>query len=340
MPRGPRLDVEGALQHVMARGIERRDLFRTDLDRKDLLLRLEKLVAETGAAVYAWSLMPNHFHLLIRSGPMGLSAFMRRLQTGYAVAFNRRHKRSGHLFQNRYKSILVQKDEYLLELVRYIHLNPLRAGLLRSMRSLDAYRWSGHAVLIGRRQAAWQDTEQVLDLFGRKRNVAVRAYREFIAEGVPMGRRPELTGDAINRRASDARPGEVLDAASERRQVDQRVLGSEQFVAEIQQKTESRLVYRLGPEQIEPALMDLLEKLCDKEGIRRTDIRGPSRERGVSQVRRELAYQAVRELSVPLVEVASFLHVTPPAVSQMIIRAGERTIISGEKSDAEAKKKS
>jgi REP element-mobilizing transposase RayT len=105
----------------MARGIERRDLFRTDVDRQDLILRIEKLVVETGAAVYAWSLMPNHFHLLLRTGPTGLSTFMRRLQTGYAVAFNLRHKRCGHLFQNRYKSILVQKDAYLLELVRYIH---------------------------------------------------------------------------------------------------------------------------------------------------------------------------------------------------------------------------
>ena len=335
MPRGPRLDVEDALQHVMARGIERRDLFRTDVDRQDLVSRLEKLVVETGAAVYAWILMPNHFHLLIRSGPTGLSTFMRRLQTGYAVAFNRRHKRSGHLFQNRYKSILVQKNEYLLELVRYIHLNPLRAGLVRNMRSLDAYRWSGHAVLIGRRQAAWQDTEQVLDLFGRTRNVAVRAYREFIVEGVPMGRRPELTGDAICGRAGDARPNEALDAASEWRPVDQRVLGSAQFVAEIHQKSESRLGYRLGPKQIEPVLMELLEKLCDKEGIRPADIRGPSRERDVSQVRRELARQAVRELGIPLVAAASFLHVTPPAVSQMIIRAGKRTVMLVEECCAE-----
>jgi putative transposase len=332
MPRGARLDVEGALQHVMARGIERRDLFRTDIDREDLLSRLEKLVFETGAAVYAWSLMPNHFHLLIRSGPLGLSTFMRRLQTGYAVAFNRRHKRRGHVFQNRYKSILVQKDGYLLEVVRYIHLNPPRAGLVRGLRNLDAYRWSGHTVLIGRREAAWQDTEEVLELFGRKRSVSVKAYREFMAEGVSIGRRPKRTGDVMTRRASGVRQEQVLDAQSGKRQVDERVLGSARFVAEIHKQTESRPGYRNGREEIEPVLMGLLEKVCGKEGIGPRDVRGASRARDVSRLRTELSRQAVHERGVPLVAVASFLNVTPPAVSQMIKRAGNPTVMSVEKS--------
>lgn len=128
----------------MVRGIEKRNLFRSDDDRADLLERIGFLVPETGAAIYAWRrLMPNHFHRLLRSGQAGLSTFMRRLQTGYAGAFNRRHGRSGHLFQNRFKSSLVEEEAYFLELVRYLHLNPRRSGLVRSLPGLAAYPWSG-----------------------------------------------------------------------------------------------------------------------------------------------------------------------------------------------------
>ena len=134
MPRGPRLDAPGVVHHVIARGIERRNIFRTDDDREDFLERLTVVTRGDKAFVYAWSLIPNHFHLAIRTGTTGLSTIMRRLMTGYAVAFNRRYKRHGHLFQNRFKSIVVDDDAYLLGLVRYIHLNPLRAGLVRGSR--------------------------------------------------------------------------------------------------------------------------------------------------------------------------------------------------------------
>jgi len=124
MPRGPRLDAPGTLHHVMVRGLERRVLFRDDRDRGDLLGRLAAIVPRTGLTVPAWALLPNHFHLLVRSpparpgpgAPPALVAAMRSLLTGYAGAFNRRHKRVGHLVQNRYKSILVEEDPYLMEL--------------------------------------------------------------------------------------------------------------------------------------------------------------------------------------------------------------------------------
>src|SRR5437870_4639458 len=110
MPRGPRLDAPGALQHFIARGIERRPLFNSDRDRSDFLDRLASLSACTGTRLYAWALIPNHFHLLLRTGSAPLSSLLRRLLTGYAVSFNGRHRRSGHLFQNRFKSILVEDD--------------------------------------------------------------------------------------------------------------------------------------------------------------------------------------------------------------------------------------
>ena len=128
MPRHARIDIPGFLQHVIVRGIERRDIFITDDDREDFVRRLSGLLEETSTACYAWALLDNHVHLLLIPTEISLSILMRRLLTGYAVSFNLRHKRAGHLFQNRYKSIVCDSDVYLLELVRYIHLNPVRAG--------------------------------------------------------------------------------------------------------------------------------------------------------------------------------------------------------------------
>jgi putative transposase len=134
----------------MARGIERRKLFRDDKDRKSFLDRLANILEETQTQCYAWALIPNHFHILLRTGTVPLSKVMRKLMTGYAVTFNQRHKRSGHLFQNRYKSIICEEDPYLLELIRYIHLNPLRAGMVKDLKELDKYPWSGHSAILGR----------------------------------------------------------------------------------------------------------------------------------------------------------------------------------------------
>ena len=152
MPRQPRLDTPGLLQHIMARGIERRRIFKDDKDRNSFLKRFAIILEETQTQCYAWSLIPNHFHLLMKTGATPLSKVMRRLMTGYAVTFNKRHKRSGHLFQNRYKSIICEEDPYLLELIRYIHLNPLRAKLVQDLKELDKYPWTGHSAILGRRK--------------------------------------------------------------------------------------------------------------------------------------------------------------------------------------------
>jgi putative transposase len=150
MPRKARLDAPGVLQHVMARGIERRKIFWDDKDRTSFLERFAVILEETQTQCYAWSLIPNHFHLLLRTGPTPLKKVMGRLMTGYAVTFNKRHNRSGHLFQNRYKSVICEEDPYLLELIRYIHLNPLRAGLVKDLKELDKYPWTGHNTILGR----------------------------------------------------------------------------------------------------------------------------------------------------------------------------------------------
>jgi len=133
----------------MARGIERRKLFRDDKDCQSFLNRLAIILEETQTQCYAWALIPNHFHVLLRTGSTPLSKVMRRLMTGYAVTFNKRHKRRGHLFQNRYKSIVCEEDPYLMELIRYIHLNPLRAKLVQDLNELNKYPWTGHSAILG-----------------------------------------------------------------------------------------------------------------------------------------------------------------------------------------------
>lgn len=225
MPRSSRLDIPGVLQHVIVRGIERRDIFLDDDDRQNFVDRLAALLAETRMECYAWSLLSNHFHLLLRSRQQqlgSLSSFMRRLLTGYAVSFNRRHRRSGHLFQNRYKSIVCEEEPYLLELVRYIHLNPLRAGLVKDLAALDQYPWGGHCALMGHRTSVPQNCDAVLALFGRTAAAAQSGYRRFVADGVRHGRRDELVGGGIQRMRKLV--GEGIGAA------DERILGSSDFV--------------------------------------------------------------------------------------------------------------
>ena len=133
MPRQARLDAPGTLHHVIIRGTEGDCIFRDGKDRQNFLSRVGQISGDTRARIVAWTLMDTHVHILMFSGPPGLSRFMRRLLTGYAVWYNRRHHRSGHLFQNRYKSIVCEEDAYLLELVRYIHLNPLRAAIVKNL---------------------------------------------------------------------------------------------------------------------------------------------------------------------------------------------------------------
>ena len=134
------------------------------------------ILDETQTQCYAWTLIPNHFHLLLRIGQTPLSTVMRRLMTGYAVTFNIRHRRSGHLFQNRYKSVVCEEDPYLLELIRYIHLNPLRAKLVEDLKALDKYPWTGHSVLLGKRKNPLIPEAQANESFSADRRIAFSQF--------------------------------------------------------------------------------------------------------------------------------------------------------------------
>jgi putative transposase len=230
MPRQARLDAPGTLHHVMIRGIERANIFRDDKDRERFLSRVDEIGTATGTRIVAWVLMDNHVHLLLFSGSSGLPRFMRRLLTGYAMWFNRRHQRAGHLFQNRYKSIVCEEDRYLLELVRYIHLNPLRSHTVQSLEELDRYPWSGHGVLVGKIRHDWQEKEYVLNQFRRVEKQSIRAYRKFMEEGKGMGGRPDLVGGGLVRSLGGWSKVLSMRGRGEEVENDSRILGSGDFV--------------------------------------------------------------------------------------------------------------
>ena len=184
MPRKARIDAPGALHHIIIRGIEKRQIFSDDRDRDQFVQRLADILTTTETPCYAWALMPNHVHLLLKTGLTPIASIMRRLLTGYAVYFNRRHRRHGHLFQNRYKSILCQEETYFLELVRYIHLNPLRAKLVEDIIALDKYPFGGHSAVVGKMEGDWQQVDYVLGFFGKRKYDARKRYRQFVKKGI------------------------------------------------------------------------------------------------------------------------------------------------------------
>jgi putative transposase len=197
MPRQARIDAPGAIHHIICRGMERRKIFWDDTDRDFFVSRLGTVLQETSTHCFAWALIPNHFHLLLQTGLVPIATVMRRLLTGYAVFFNQRHKRVGHLFQNRYKSILCQREPYLLELVRYIHLNPIRAGILGSLDDLNKYSYCGHCQIVGACAEPWQATEEILQRFSNLTDEARQKYVAFVAQGIAIGKKSELTGGGL-----------------------------------------------------------------------------------------------------------------------------------------------
>jgi REP element-mobilizing transposase RayT len=257
----------------MVRGIERCNIFLDDADREDFVGRLEKLLVETETDCFAWALMSNHFHLLLCPRTKPLASFMRRLLTGYAVSFNLRHDRSGHLFQNRYKSIVCEEDPYLLELVRYIHLNPLRAGLVPDLAALDNFPWSGHAVLLGNSYFQPQKTDDILSLFGTNQTAARAGYRDFVAAVVSLGKRKELSGGGLQR--VRAMMGDGISA------YDERILGSGDFVNTLQDMPQSK-------DMISPA--DLIRKVAELLEITPDDIRNNTRRKSVADAKAVVCY--------------------------------------------------
>lgn len=178
MPRPLRIDYAGGVYHVTARGNEKRVVFRDDADRFAYLDRLAECSRRYEFRVYAFCLMGNHVHLALERGPVKLSRIVLALHSAYAQRFNRRHARVGHLFQGRYKAYLVEKESYLLTLVRYIHLNPVKAG---TVARPEIYRWSSDRFYRGLQAPAWLDVGTLFSMLGTDRAQSAAAYRRYMA---------------------------------------------------------------------------------------------------------------------------------------------------------------
>jgi putative transposase len=322
MPRQARVNIPGLLYHIMARGIERRAIFEGPVDYEDFLERLGKGLERCPGQVLGWALMQNHFHLLVRAGGKGISSLMQQVMTGYVVSFNRRHKRAGHLFQNRYKSIVCEEEPYLLELVRYIHLNPLRGNLVRDLGVLKSYPYTGHSVLMGVRKCGWQETEEVLGRFSKKEVTARQLYEQFVREGIKSGRRPELMGGGLIRSAGGLWAARGR-SPSDREAYDERVLGGGGFVDSVLKQVEAddkRLAgYRERGVTIESAAV----QVAKETGIPLKSLFERGRREAVSEGKALLIYLGVEHFGKAVREMAKLTRMSDPGASKARTRGAE-----------------
>jgi putative transposase len=326
MPRQSRIDAPGALHHIIARGIERKTIFDDDRDRDDFLDRLGKILIETQTACYAWALIPNHFHLLLRTGTMSRSTVMRRVLTGYAIGYNYRHQRSGYLFQNRFKSILCQEDPYLKELVRYIHLNPLRANIVPDMKSLNRYPYSGHAVLMGENANEWQSAEFILGLFGDPISSARSSYERFVKKGIDEGKRPELTGGGLVRSAAGWSAPKWSRKAGFSQKSDERILGDRDFISGVLQEAKESLDRKYRLKSAGYDFNRIVQKVADLLGLHPQQAVTSGKRRNEVEARNIICYWASRELWLSQVYLAGKFGVTQSAICAAIQR-GEKAVI-------------
>ncbi len=323
MPRKSRIDAPGALHHIIIRGIERKRVFQDDTDRDHFGDRLSGILTESSTVCYAWALLPNHVHLLLRTGTGPIATVMRRLLTGYAVTYNRRHRRHGPLFQNRYKSILCQQAPYLLELVRYIHLNPLRAKIVSGLSTLDTYPYTGHSIILGKRENNWQDVDYVLGHFGQKVAGARRRYRTYVQEGREKGRRPDLVRGGLARSLSGWAAVRTVRKGGDRLKGDERILGDRRFVIEVLEASEEKLdrTYRLQAQGYD--LEQMARRVASLFEIEPENIYVPGKQRRIVHARSLFCYWAVRELGAGATALARQLKISQPAVS-ISVRRGEK----------------
>lgn len=275
MPRKPRLFVAGGFYHVVLRGNGRADIFFEHSDREAWQSLLQKGLERYGHCVHAYCWMTNHVHLLLQAGDLPLSKFLGTLAGTYAKLINGRVGRGGHLFERRYRASLVQQDSYLLEVVRYIHLNPVRALMAESP---DRYPWSSHHAYAGGPQPRWLTTRYILDCFGPKAARAREAYLRYIK----VDARPNST-DAVGQ-LSRMEPS------------DEQLIGDDDWKRQV--LTEHTTVCEAR------SLDELVGDVCQRYGINESQLRSSSRQRAYSAVRAEIALVAIEEGIATLTQVA------------------------------------
>jgi putative transposase len=323
MPRKARLDAPGALHHIIVRGINKAPIFKDDQDKTSFLERLGENVLQGKCTVHAWVLMTNHVHLLFKSGKDGISAVMRKQLTWYAQYFNRRHSRTGHLFENRYKSILCDEETYLLALIRYIHLNPIRAKIIQTMEDLDRYLWTGHRAIIGKTAYTWMDIDACLSEFGGTRKKAIAEYRRFVREGIQEGKNPSLTGGGLIRSQGGWSQVMAMRRRGQKEEYDERILGGGEFVTAIFKEAEDRQLHQTKHKRSNQTIQKIIEKECRDRQINEQELKAGGKRSGVSETRAVIAYRCREELGSSAAETARHLGVNTSSIVRSIARLEE-----------------
>jgi putative transposase len=289
MARRPRVHFPKALYHVIARGNQRQDIFLDEKDYQTYLSYLSEYKGRYQFRLYAYALMRNHVHLLLEVEATPLSKIMQGLQFRYTRYFNRRYGKVGHLFQGRYKAILCDKDPYLLELVRYIHLNPIRS---RVVKDLEKYRWVSHLRYLGGIKDGLVDEEFVLGQFGKNKYVARRRYREFVLDGIDLGHQ--------------GRYYEVKD---------QRFLGEDEFIERIESgKTINT------PVLFDIPIEEMVREVSRVAGVTQDRMYSLSRNRRGAYGRGLVAYLARKLAGYLVKDIAGYFRREPMTMSEAIIK--------------------
>jgi len=262
MARKPRIHYPGAFYHVILRGNAGNSVFFEDMDRSKFFLLLQEGIERFNHRVHAYCLMSNHLHLIIQVGDIPLSRIIQNLSFRYTRYINYKKKQTGHLFQGRYKALLLDAEVYLLQLTRYIHNNPVRAKMVTEP---SAYGWSSHTVYLGSVSNPWLTTDFILRQFARTKTTAIRLYNDFQLQALNERRREDYyTGD-----------------------FEARILGDERFVEEAMRKADQKL-------ERKPALGDILQAVCREYALQPQDLSSSSRQRKIAEARAIAAY-LVRE---------------------------------------------
>jgi putative transposase len=285
MARKPRLHVPGGLYHVILRGNAGQDIFFTPCDRAVFYGLMADGIARFGFRVHAFCLMTNHVHLGIQVGEEPLSVGMQNLAFRYTQYINRRLKRVGHLFQGRFKAYLVDQDRYGLQLVRYIHLNPVRAGMVKSP---GAYAWSSHRAYLGREALPWLTTDWVLGQFGVRAGVARSHFAEFVDAARTEGHSEVFYGG----------------------KADTRVVGEEDFL--------KKVVKPAGRARRPPPLARIVAYVCSTHHLTLDALRAPGRNRRAAKARALAAWLAIRLRACTLVAVAEHFSRSPSTLSHLV----------------------
>jgi len=329
MARKGRIDVPGAVHHITQRGINRGKIFWDDEDYHGFVKRMAENFLKSKTRCFAWSLMPNHIHLVLSTGTLPLRKVLQCIFTGHAISINHKYSRSGHLFEGRYKSILCEKETYLLELVRYVHLNPVKAGIVDTISDLAKYRWTGHRTLLGLNNLPWQAMVEVLKRFGSKIGPAREEYTEFLRAGLKRSAcEMEITGQGMKRLSEGGWESDHGKSDASDTYADERIAGSRDFVDKVLKEAGERERWRskmVGKGWTTERVIERAAKVC---GIAAGEVKGNGK-RPVQCLARNLVCKwLVDDIGKTETEVAGILGLTQPTVSR-VVRRGRQVVKKG-----------